>query len=91
MRIYLIPLLCVAMLFGAIVRPVAADITAEEVRESIKRGRAFLISQQQPRGNWAGYSHHSGGVTALCTLALLNSATRPTHLTSSGRWNTCAI
>ena len=66
-----------ALLLASVARVASADITADEVRESIQKARAYLISQQQPRGDWAGVAHYKGGVTALCALALLNSGDEP--------------
>jgi hypothetical protein len=66
--------LLVAGVMAAIARPVRADITADQVRDSIKRGLFFLKSQQdRVKGNWPEYSSQPGGVTSLCTLALLSS------------------
>lgn len=50
-----------------------AEITAEQVNQAIERGVAYLKRQQSARGNWADLPGFSGGVTCLCTLALLNS------------------
>jgi hypothetical protein len=50
-------------------------IDATQVMGSIERGVAFLKREQQPRGNWPEFPGYDGGVTALCTLALLNSGT----------------
>ncbi len=56
----------------AVVRPAHADITAEQVRETIKRGVMYLKSQQsKTKGNWPERAGFRGGLTALCTLALL--------------------
>ena len=57
----------------------AQDLTAEEVRDSIKSGVRFLYSEQQSNGGWLyerekTYQH---GATALATLALLNSGESP--------------
>ncbi len=60
-----------------IVRPTAGQITAEQVRQSIERGVAFLKRQQRADGSWAEYPSQMGGITALCTLALLNSGVDP--------------
>jgi hypothetical protein len=61
----------------AITPAARADVTAEEVRESIRRAVDYLKSQQDKvRGSWPDYSlgtPQPGGVTALCTLALLNA------------------
>ena len=48
------------------------DLTAEQVRESIKRGVNFLKNSQQD-GRWPRYRQYTGGTTALATLALLNA------------------
>ncbi len=52
-----------------------AEVTATEVRESIERGVAFLKQRQNADGAWNEWTSLSqpGGVTALCTLALLNA------------------
>ena len=56
----------------------ADDITAEEVRTAIERGAAYLKSKQNKvDGNWAEHRGQPGGMTALCTLALLNSGVDP--------------
>ncbi len=54
-----------------------ADIDAAQVRKSIERGVAFLKSKQDANGNWPEHLNQVGGVTALCTLALLNCGTPP--------------
>jgi len=56
-----------------------AQVTADAVREAIERGAAFLKRQQSPAGNWPDSFDlvHQGGITALCTLALLNSGVEP--------------
>ncbi len=55
-------------------RPVVSQdpLTAERVRESIKRGVNFLKNSQQD-GRWPKYRLYTGGSTALATLALLNA------------------
>ncbi len=73
---------CVAILsVVALVVPTAAlaqnaqnrPIDATQVISAIKRGVAFLKQDQGPRGNWGELPGYDGGVTALCTLALINS------------------
>src|SRR5262245_58928692 len=52
----------------------AADVTPDEVRQSIDAGVKYLKSRQQAEGNWSEtYPHAMGGTTALVTLALLNA------------------
>lgn len=52
-------------------------VTAEMVRESIEQGVKYLKSQQSNRGTWNDVAQYEGGVTALCTLALLNCGVPP--------------
>ena len=61
----------------AIAQDVKEDITAQQVREAIDRGVAFLRQQQKADGSWDDYTIFTGGVTALSTLALLNSGVEP--------------
>ncbi len=58
---------------------VQAAITAADVTAAIDRGRDYLIREQSPRGTWDDLAVSPGGVTALVTLALLNSGLEPTH------------
>jgi hypothetical protein len=76
-RTMLSALLAVATIVGG-GAPVRADVTAEQVREAIDRAVAYLQRQQQPDGSFRpGYEQYRGGVTALCTLALLNAGVAP--------------
>ncbi len=54
-------------------KPQERPIDAAQVIESIDRGVAYLKRDQQPRGRWGELPGYEGGVTALCTLALINS------------------
>jgi Domain of unknown function (DUF4159) len=47
-------------------------IDATQVLEAIDRGVAYL-KREQVRGRWNEMPSYEGGVTSLCTLALLNS------------------
>ena len=58
----------------AVVRPAGAGVTADQVRVAIQRGSAFLKSRQsKTKGNWPERAGYRGGLTALCTLALIES------------------
>jgi len=61
-------------LFGSNVR---AEITAPQVRQAIDRAVAYLKKQQRNNGSWTPWTGHPGGLTALCTLALLNAGVEP--------------
>ncbi len=64
---------------GIFRRPVAPVVeeekvlTAVRVRDSIDRGVNFLKRSQLQDGSWGDFATYEGGVTALVTLAMLNS------------------
>ena len=65
-----------AQLLDEVVEP----ITAEEVRDSIAGGVKYLLEEQnQNGGDWSEIATYPGGVTSLCTLALLNAGVEPSH------------
>ena len=57
----------------------AGPVTAAQVRAAIESGKKFLLAEQGPRGNWDSFGTYPGGVTALCTLALLNAGVESAH------------
>ncbi|MBP89406.1 MAG: hypothetical protein CMJ64_22290 [Planctomycetaceae bacterium] len=63
----------VGTLILLVARPVAAELSDEQVRGAIRRGSDFLKSQQRLDGSWTSHQIYIGGVTSLITLALLNS------------------
>jgi hypothetical protein len=67
----------VGVLVVAIAPVVAQEITAQAVQQAIQKGVAFLRNQAR-NGTWADYQGFPGGVSALATLALLNSGVEPT-------------
>ena len=50
-----------------------AQINPELVAKSLEDGIIFLKNQQAVDGNWSENQSNPGAITALCTLALLNS------------------
>jgi hypothetical protein len=64
-------LVCLAAALAA--APAQGEITAEKVREAIERGVAYLEREQREDGSWPDPVGYPGGITAICTLALLNS------------------
>jgi len=51
----------------------AGEIDAQQVRQAIDKGVAYLERAQDPHsGSWPDHATYVGGTTALCTLALLN-------------------
>ncbi len=74
-----IPVLVMTVLIVAtVVTPVAAEISDREVQQAIERGVEFLKTQQDKvQGNWPEHTAQPGGLTALCTLALLNAGVGP--------------
>lgn len=65
-------------LYGIAASPVQAEVTAEQVRTAIDRGVGYLKNEQHADGAWMDMVQEPGGITALCTLALLNSGVEPT-------------
>ena len=70
-------LVALALATALVPKSLVADITPDQARESIERGIAYLQRQQNPNGTWPDHPAYSGGITALCTLALLNSGIEP--------------
>ncbi|MCC7475730.1 MAG: DUF4159 domain-containing protein [Pirellulales bacterium] len=79
-------LICTAILTVVVVMPTASGlravraqrpqdrpIDAGQVISAIDRGVAYLKREQNARGHWGELPGYEGGVSALCTLALLNS------------------
>jgi len=55
-------------------------VTAEQVRKSIEGGVKYLFeAQNKNRGSWNDIARYPGGVTGLCTLALINAGVDPSH------------
>ncbi|HUY93535.1 MAG TPA: DUF4159 domain-containing protein [Pirellulales bacterium] len=69
--------LCLALLAAPCAARAWADISAEEVRDSIDRGVSYLKNEQRNDGSWPDPVGYPGGITALCTLALLNCGVPP--------------
>lgn len=54
-------------------RQSTVGITPEMVQNAISGGVEYLKSQQSRNGSWSEQEIHVGGISALCTLALLNA------------------
>ncbi len=57
--------------------PAKAAIDAGTVQQAIDRGVAYLKSTQGNQGGWKEYLGQNGGLSSLCTLALLTSGVPP--------------
>lgn len=58
--------------------PATAQVTDKDVRQAIERGVEFLKeNQNKTRGGWREIDAWPGGLSALCTLALLESGLEP--------------
>ncbi len=66
-------------LHAQLLQDAVEPITAQQVREAIDGGAKYLLEEQKPNGTWNELIPYPGGVTALCTLALLNSGVEPNH------------
>src|SRR5690606_18433097 len=65
------------VLVATIGPPARAEIDAVQVTKAIDRGIAYLKREQSPRGDWMDRTGQPGGVTALCTPALLTAGVTP--------------
>ena len=61
-------LLAASFLSSALAAPARAEITADQVRQAIDRGVAFLKREQRKDGSWPEHPTLVGGITALATL-----------------------
>jgi hypothetical protein len=58
--------------------PATAQVTDKDVRQAIERGVEFLKeNQDKTRGGWREIEVYPGGLSALCTLALLECGLEP--------------
>lgn len=69
--------IALGVLLGPLVTVARADLSAEEVRSAIERGVTYLKQSQANDGSWPDYLGQHGGITGLCTLALLNAGVEP--------------
>ncbi|MCX7425236.1 MAG: DUF4159 domain-containing protein [Planctomycetia bacterium] len=71
-------LVMAGVLIGGAASALRADVTAEQVRQAMDRGVAYLKSQQLADGSWPDFAvNQVGGMSGLCTLALLNAGVGP--------------
>jgi hypothetical protein len=54
-----------------------ADLNPREVSEAIDRAVAYLKRVQAADGSWPDFAANEGGVTSLCSLALLSAGVPP--------------
>ena len=56
------------------------DLTGDQVRATIEGGVKYLLGEQDKEtGKWNEHPRHKGGITALCTLALVNAGLDESH------------
>lgn len=80
---YLLPV-CLGLALTVCAKPArgqpAGPVTAEQVRSAINGGIKYLLEEQNEQsGKWNEIPRYPGGVTALCTLALLNAGVEANH------------
>ncbi|MGB0596473.1 MAG: DUF4159 domain-containing protein [Rubripirellula sp.] len=67
-----IPVMLITAWMAAVPTRSYAQVNAAAVQRSIDRGVTYLRKSQNGRGGWEEYGGQSCGLSALCTLALLN-------------------
>ncbi|MEZ6104626.1 MAG: DUF4159 domain-containing protein [Pirellulaceae bacterium] len=65
------------VLLGPFATRATGQITADQVRRAIANGTAFLKGRQYADGSWGEWEGQRGGITALATLALIESGVPP--------------
>ncbi|MCG8586756.1 MAG: DUF4159 domain-containing protein, partial [Pirellulales bacterium] len=72
-------LIAAALLMTSLVSPVRAEVDAQQLRDAMKQAINYLKRKQSAGGRWSSSTSnaHPGGVTSLCTLALLNAGLKP--------------
>ena len=76
-RISIAKIACVALVAAVCIAPARAEIDPQQVRDAIDDGTKYLLRQQLDSGAWPDLVGNRGGVTALCTLALLQAGVEP--------------
>lgn len=62
------------LLFLVCPQILSAELTVQEVQETIEDAVAAIWKEQHPiKGTWPDYGRYEGGASALCVLALLNA------------------
>ena len=77
MKLPILVVLACGLLLASTVTVVGADLAPGDVRKAMDLGIRYLKGSQHDNGTWSEYPQHEGGVTALCTLALLNAGESP--------------
>jgi hypothetical protein len=72
-----VALLVFAILLASAVTVIGADLSPDDVRKVMATGVRYLKDHESPSGRWTEYGGQEGGITALCTLALLNAGESP--------------
>ena len=67
--------LIVLALLTLVATPVTGEVTDDQVRRSIDGGIGYLKKHQKVGGSWTDHPGYPGGLTALCTLAMINAGT----------------
>jgi len=79
MKLSILTFLAFGLLLASAVTVVGADLSPDDVRNAMNLGIRYLKSSQNANGTWSEDSRMRApdGITALCTLALLNAGEKP--------------
>ena len=77
MKLTILATLLSALLLAPAVPIFAAELSPQDVQNAMNKGVSYLKNKWQDHGNWSEYGGQDGGITCLCTLALLNAGEKP--------------
>jgi hypothetical protein len=78
MKLGILAALIPVLLLASVMPVVSAELSPDEVQKAMHKGVAYLKDQWQTnRGHWSEYGGQEGGITCLCTMALLNAGEKP--------------
>ena len=77
MKLSIFAALSPVLTLASVLSVAAAELSPEDVQKAMQKGVAYLKDEWQDHGKWSEYVGQEGGITCLCTLALLNAGETP--------------
>lgn len=77
MRLTVLATLLAVLLLAPAGRIFAAELLPQDVQNDMNKGIAYLKNKWEDHGSWSEYGGQDGGITCLCTMALLYAGEKP--------------